>query len=915
MHGAAATRTRRTLAEDQLDASVVQRFEEQVRRAPDRLALHTAREDWTYGSLNRAANRVAARVLELTGPRPEPVAIMMDSDAPMIAAILGVLKARMIYVPVDTSLPDARRRFIVDDSQARVIITDCRNRASAEGSAARACRVISFEDCDPSDTGPDPGLAISPDTPTWIIYTSGSTGQPKGVVQTHRNVAQYVKTYTKGFRISPDDRFSLLFAFSVNGAAHDMFSALLNGAALFPLNVKQTGVGPLAAWLTEHEITIYSSVPTIFRHFLDTLTGSVEFPHLRVIKLIGEPTSPRDVERFKARFSRDCVLVNRLGSTETGTIRWFFINKDTPIEGNVVPVGGPAEDHEVLLLDEAGAEVEPGSVGEIAVRSRYLTPGYWRRPDLTARAFLPVSGAERVYRTGDVGRLLPGGRLLCLGRKDLQVKIRGHRIEPAEIELALAGAPGVREAVVAVRNSARGEAQLVGYVVPDPSRGPTVTALRRHLAATLPPYMIPSDYIMLDRFPVASNGKVDRRALPAPNRARPALDQRYVAPRTAIEAILADIWAEILERDRVGVDDDFFDLGGDSLLAALAMARIGDAFQIELPVVSLFEAPSVAAMALALVQTPTAATSPGDRPDARSLLSRVQAGGSRRPFFFLHAAYGGDGLYCVNVARSLHPEQPFYGLRPHGRYGEAMPWTVEGMAASYVEVVRQVQPEGPYLLGGYCSSGIVAFEMACQLRDAGERVDLLALVEAPTEFMRWNIRCLRGMVNAWGWLARWEEETRLRHLSELWAQCQYYLRRVREVRGMAFGEQAVFAFKKVRAATMTALCARRGHDVGHGLNEQPDSRLSPSDVLNHYRRAVLGYTPRRYPGTINCFVARERTERRFEPHAWRRLATALDVREVPGDHQSCIVTAHVAELANGLRTCLETAQRMSEPVL
>ncbi len=583
--------------EGEIEQSIPERFEKIVRRYPERIAVESAKHQVTYAALDRVANRIAHAILAGRGPRVEQVALLLETDALVIAAILGVLKTGKIYVPLDSSLPRARLAYILENSQAALLITNSKNLSFALELSQDRLPLINLDALDPSLSTDSPGVSLSPDALAWILYTSGSTGQPKGVVQSHGNALQFVRTYANGFHICADDRLTLLFTCSANGAAHDMFSALLNGASLHIYNVKEQGPAPMADWLIQTCITLYSSVPTVFRHFLETLSGAEIFPRLRLIKLIGEPVSKRDVELFQKYFSSECYLVNRLGSTETGTIRWFFMDKKTQIDGNIVPVGYPADDNEILLLDGAGREVESEGVGEIAVKSRYLTAGYWRRPDLTDAAFLPAAGGERIYRTGDIGRMLPVGRLLCLGRNDSQVKIRGHRVELTEIEMALMDLPSIKDAVVIAGPDRFKQQCIIAYLVPKRYPRPTVTELRRALGERLPEHMIPSVFVFLREFPLAPNGKLDRKSLPKPDYSRPELETPYVAPRTPFEVELAEIWAAVLGLERVGVHDNFFDLGGHSLIAMRVVSQVIKQFQFELPFQSLFQAPTVAEMA------------------------------------------------------------------------------------------------------------------------------------------------------------------------------------------------------------------------------------------------------------------------------------------------------------------------------
>ncbi len=586
--------------EDEIEQSITERFEKIVRKFPDRTAVETRRHRLTYRELNRTANKTAHAVLSTCGDKNRSIAVLMDHDAPVIGAIMGALKAGKFYVPLDPSLPSARSKFIVDDAQAESIITNSKYLSLAKTLMESPSRLLNIDDLDDvPDT--DPLVRVRPDDLSWVIYTSGSTGRPKGVMQNHRNVLHFMMTYTNGIHVCAEDRLSLLYSFSVNGGAHDMFAALFNGATLCPYDLKTEGFAELGQWLIDERITIYHSVPTVFRRFADSMTGREDFPELRIVRLGGEPVYRRDVNLFKKHFSTDCILVNRLGSTETGSLRMFFLDKETEVQNNLVPVGYAVADNDVLLLDESGAQAS-GDEGEIAVRTRYVSPGYWRRPDLTAESFFadPADENRKIYRTGDLGRILPDGCLLHLGRKDFFVKIRGYRVELDEIEMTLMECPGIKEVVVTALNNNSGDERLVAYVVPKTAPGPNVSELRRFLEDKLPDYMIPATFLTLDALPLTDTLKVDRKALPKPNRLRPEIAVPFAMPENSIEEALVKIWAEILELDRVGINDNFFDLGGDSLRASRVISRVIQTFQLKLPIMMLFDSPTVAQMALVI---------------------------------------------------------------------------------------------------------------------------------------------------------------------------------------------------------------------------------------------------------------------------------------------------------------------------
>jgi amino acid adenylation domain-containing protein len=591
----------RPFPREETELSIPERFEQQAKLYPHRLAVKTERHALTYAALDQAANRVAHALLARRGPGQEPIALLLDHDAPWIVGLLGVLKAGKLYVPLDPAYPPARTAFMLEDSQAPLLLTQDSLVSRARELAGSDLQLLNLDEIDPGHSAESPGLDIPPDAYSYLLYTSGSTGQPKGVVQNHRNVLHFTMRNTNAFSICPEDRWSLFVSCSFSGSATAIFGSLLTGSCLHPFHVQNEGLAYLADWLIQEEITILH-IGGMFRHFVGGLSGKEQFPRIRLICRGGEPLTWGDVELFQRHFAKNCVLSYNLGSTELKIYRRYFIYQDTPVTGSIVPVGYAEEGTEVLILREDGQPVAEGEVGEIVVKSRYIAPAYWRRPDLTRAKFQPdpAGSDERIYRTGDLGRLLPDSCLLCLGRKDAQVKIRGHRVELAEVEAALLELPSIREAVVAAREDSSGDLRLVAYLAPGGTPAPTVSALRHTLARRLPEYMLPTTVVMLETLPRSPNGKVDRLALPEPDRARPELDTPYLAPRTAVEVLLAAVWSEILQREPVGVHDSFLELGGHSLLATRVLSRIRDLFQVELPLPAFFAGPTVAALSQAL---------------------------------------------------------------------------------------------------------------------------------------------------------------------------------------------------------------------------------------------------------------------------------------------------------------------------
>ena len=599
-----STGTFNPFPKEALEHSIPARFEEMVRLYPDRLAVKTSDKAITYIQLNQQANRIAQAILTLCEQDEEPVALLLQDGIAAVTALLGALKAGKFFVAFDPSFPATRLAVILHNTRAHLLVTDSKHLPVAQKLAHHASTLLDIDSLQDIYSTENPRLSLAPNRLAYIVYTSGSTGEPTGVLYNHQSVLHLVKRLTNAYHISADDRLAPLQSWSFAGAVRTGFCSLLNGAAVFPFDLKGEGVGKLAAWLLHEQITITNPFASGFRHFVSTLSGEEAFPHLRLLIMGGEPLYKSDVELYKKYFTPSCILAHVMGSTELSTTRMYFIDKETLLVDDIVPPGYAVEETDIILLDESGAAIRSHEVGEIAVKSRYLAVGYWGNDTLTAARFVPdpTGGEERVYLTGDMGMMLPDGCLVHRGRKEFLVKIRGYRINPSEIEKALLQGESIQEAVVVARESTLGEQRLVAYVVPCPPYAPTVTEMRRFLAKTLPEYMVPTAFIMLEALPRTPTGKVDRRALPVPDNSRPVLNTTYIAPGTPVEKDLTQIWAEVLSLDQVGIHDDFFDLGGHSLLASQVISRVINTFKVKLPIKSLFKSPTVADMAAVILE-------------------------------------------------------------------------------------------------------------------------------------------------------------------------------------------------------------------------------------------------------------------------------------------------------------------------
>ena len=583
---------------EDVETSIPARFEKIVRMYPDRLAVKDKGRSLTYDELNKAANRIAHSILEKRGHVSEPVVLLFEHGIQVIVAILGVLKAGKFYVVIDPSAPLERIHSIVDDSGADLIVTNSRNADLANELNHATCALVNIDklsDFYPSD---NIGHAVLPDDLATICYTSGSTGKPKGVVQAHRNVLHSVKLFTERTCICVHDRFTLLHSLSFASGHRHLRAALLNGASLFPFDIKSEGVGRLADWLEEERLTFYHSSPSLFRQLGESLTGREKLKSLRLIQLSGAPITQRDFDLYKKNFSPEVLLEFGMGSTEARGIGSAIVDKNFSFPEQGSPIGYSRTGKKILLLDENRQEVEIGQVGEIAVKGRNVNLGYWNHPGSTRAKFLtdPTGGDERIYMTGDLGRMLPDGFLIHMGRKDFMVKIRGYRVEVAEVERALLGHPQVKEAGVAAWDLTPEEKCLVGYIVPREDAALNVSDLNEFLRLKLPDYMVPSTFMFLESLPL-TNGKLDRQALPKPDKLRPELKGLYVEPRNNIEKTLAGIWAEVLQLDKVGVHDNFFELGGHSLTATRLLSRVLESSRVDVSLKSLFESPTVASLA------------------------------------------------------------------------------------------------------------------------------------------------------------------------------------------------------------------------------------------------------------------------------------------------------------------------------
>ncbi|MER7169832.1 amino acid adenylation domain-containing protein [Streptomyces mesophilus] len=705
-------------AHDVPPTTLIGPVEAQAVRTPDATALVFGEESLTYAELSTRANRLA-RHLQSLGVRPGALAaVALPRSLDLVVTLLAVLKAGGAYLPLDPDYPAERLAYMLDDARPACVVVDSRERLP---SGPEVPAVVLDEADLEGYLGTDPCRALTPQHPAYVIYTSGSTGRPKGVVVPHAAIDNRLRWMQHAYPIGPGDRVLQKTPSGFDVSVWEFFWALRVGATLVvaePGGHKDPAY--LARTIREQAVTTCHFVPPMLQVFLAEPAAAVCATGLRRVFCSGEAL-PRDTVQEFGRRLPGVELHNLYGPTEAAVDVTYHPCDTSAANDGPVPIGRPVWNTRLYVLDAAHQPCPPGVVGELFLAGVQLATEYLGRPDLTADRFVPdpfAAPGARMYRTGDLARWTDKGEVEYLGRTDHQVKLRGLRIELGEIEAALAECAEVTGACVLVREDRPGDQRLVGYVTGQADLD--TEDLRGRLAKSLPDYMVPGTVLVLDDFPLSPNGKLDRKALPAP--ALSAGGGR--APRTLQEETLARLFAEVLGLDQVGVDDAFFDLGGTSLLAARLVARVRDTLGGELAIGSLFQAQTPAALAGRL----GAGTAPGE---ALGVLLPLRATGDRTPLFALHPAGGMSWCYSGLLSR-LGPDQPVYGLQARGLVDpdEQLPTTMEEMAADYADLIRSVQPQGPYRLIGWSVGGVLAHTVAVRLQEAGEEVDLLALLDA-----------------------------------------------------------------------------------------------------------------------------------------------------------------------------------------
>ena len=870
-------------------------FEAHARTAPEAVALTFEKQHLTYGELNAQANRLAHHLRSL-GVGPETlVALCLERSPTLLVALLAVLKAGGAYVPLDPDSPGERLGLILADAQAPVVLTHSALLAKLGDTTA----TVVCCDRDLAALAPlsaeNPAPLATPANASYVIYTSGSTGVPKGVPVTHHNVVRLLQATEDWFHFTAADVWTLFHSPAFDFSVWEIWGALAYGGRLVVVPYLVTrSPAQFYALVAQEKVTVLNQTPLAFLQ----LSRVEDDPALRqplALRTVIIAGAALDFATLRPWFDRhgDITprLINMYGITETTVFVTYrpitFAELDT-LAGS--PIGEAIPDLDLYILDEALAPCPVGVTGEICVGGDGVARGYLRRPELTAERFIPHPWrpGTLLYKSGDLARRTAAGDLEYLGRADQQVKVRGFRIELGEIEAALSRHPGVAHCAVITRPLPDGENGLVAYFVRTPVAAPSDRELRAFLHERLPAYMIPTFFTPLEALPLNHNGKLDATALPAPAIAAPtAASGGYAAnairPRTPLENDVSRLWAELLGRNSFSVDDDFFAVGGHSLLALQFIAQVRQRFGVDVPVSRLFDAPTIEGLARFIEEH---LPPPPPAKPLRSLITIQRGEASRRPIFLIPGGWGAEIEFLVyaQLKQHLGTDLPIYGLKARGAArGEAPHNSVPEMVVDYVDEIRTRQPHGPYLLVGECIGGVLAYEIARRLEELGEKVGLLALLD--TE--RPNQASLRQFCS--------EERAELRHKTWEVRIAQPFREHRAKLAPLPLGGKLGYIWQRA-----TRKCR------GTAPSDASPTPLDMRKILAHYPRLLMAHPIGKYQGQLTLLID-ETSHRTLGQLGWDKTDHgAIEIHVLPGDHLSYI-RENAATAAAKLRELIDQA--------
>jgi aspartate racemase len=871
------------------DACIHEVFERQAARNPGSTALVFNNRQLSYRELDARANAFAARLRNLGAGSGALVAVRMERSLETVVVVLGVLKAGAAYVPIDPADPAARWHGLLAAIGARFLVSD----GPPQDGMPDGVELVDLNASSRQESGSNRGANAGPLDPACIFFTSGSTGPPKAVAVPHRAILRLLLGIDY-VRLGPAETLLQMAPLSFDAATFELWGALLHGGrcVLYPERVPTIAV--LGDILLRHRVTTLWLTTALFNLVIDEAPDILG--NLRQLLVGGEALSVGHVRRAMTLLP-STQLINGYGPTEATTFTCCHPVREPPPEGaRSIPIGKPISNTEAHVLDSALRPLPVGAPGELYIGGDGLALGYLNQPELTAQKFIPspFNGhpGARLYKTGDLGRRLPDGTIEFLGRLDDQLKISGYRIEPAEIQAALEAHPGIRQSAVIARHDSAGGKYLAAYVVP---RGDEiqVAELRSWLGTRLPLHMVPSQFVTIDALPLTPNGKLDRKALAAMAPDYPQADPGFATPATPSEIMIAAIWQEMLGAQSIGVDTPFFDLGGHSLLAVRMLARLQAAVGRDIPLATLFAHPTIRELAREIDSGEAIASLP---------VIPLRTGGARPPMFLFYADVIPGPAFCFDLSRSLGVEQPLYVVPPEEIRNYPVRPSLEATVEALLESVRRVRPHGPYIIAGYCYAGVIAFEAARQLETAGERVELLVLIDS---FLRDRglFRAVRRYIERAGGLAGISQARQRRAFN---AYCTSIMRWKFWWR-LSRRDKVGFFIRKYwerRADHASAETPAGGAGIGEGPVAAPPAPPLKDTTLA-FVWELAGYSGGNYSGDVALFMSEEADDPdRDMLRVWKKYAARVEEHHVPGNHGDC-VTRYRDVLFESLKACLD----------
>ncbi|MEM9154354.1 MAG: amino acid adenylation domain-containing protein [Cyanobacteria bacterium P01_F01_bin.33] len=853
------------------ERTVQQLFETQVERTPDAIAVAYGDRQYTYRELNSRANQLA-RHLQTLGVQAETlVGIYVERSMEMVVGLLGILKAGGAYVPLDPDYPAERLAFMLEDTQIPVLLTQ--QSLTEKISSSKAQIICLDSDRDILDSQLDENLASTTaiDRLAYVIYTSGSTGKPKGVSVIHRGIVRLLFN-TDYIQLDSSDTIAQVSNSSFDAATFEIWGALLHGGKLVIIP-KEIFLSPqdFAVELHEQKIDALFLTTALFNQLAGTVPYA--FANLKYLLFGGEAVDPKSVKKV-LDLSPPEHLLHVYGPTESTTFTsWYRVQKVSE-EAITLPIGRPIANTQIYILDRYLQPVPVGIPGELYIGGDGLAKGYFNRPQLSEEKFIPnpfdACSNSKLYKTGDSARYLPDGNVEFIARLDNQVKIRGFRIELGEIEAALLQMSELEACLAVVRDKELGDKRIVLYAIPNQEAGVTIADIRNHLHEKLPAYMMPSAFVLLEEFPLTPNGKIDRKALPAPQLAS---DAAKAQPRNELERTLVEIWESCLGIHPIGIRDSFFDLGGHSLLAVKILAEIERKIKLKLSINQLFQFPSIAAISENLGEETARSR--------KACLVSMKPGNNTSPLFLIHAI-GSSILFYQPLVEHLRTERPIYGIQSAFlRNPEARIHSVEGLAQYYVHQIQRVQPQGPYFLGGASFGGLVAYEIAQQLAQRGESIGALILFDRPAP----------GGYQSPNMGKRYQQ-----HWQKILESGPTYL-------ASKIKNRTAFEIDKIRANL------RQKQRHLYKKLELPTEKFLGDTIVDRQTKLAESYAPEPYSGEIHVIRAEDVGEDGTvfeEDLGWSEYALGgVKVWPNPGGHMSIFKVPHVRPLANRIDSILK----------